>query len=125
MYSTVLRTNFIVSVISILSSVNAFDLDKRKILLFDKELTLYSIDTHFNTSTIDSFLKTSWEKKKIARNKQFLLFPQCFLRNQKIVSSFVNIFDITSLFAAELEDPKIGISGNGLTQYHQTRFYDP
>ena len=48
-------------------------------------------------------------KEEIARNKQFLLFPQCFLLNQKIVSPFVNIFDITSLFDAELQEPKIGM----------------
>ena len=45
-------------------------------------------------------------KEEIARNEQFLLFPQCFLLNQKMVSPFVNIFDITSLFAAKLEEPK-------------------
>ena len=50
-------------------------------------------------------------KEEIARNEQFLLFPQCFLLNQKIVSPYyyVNIFDIISFFAAELEEPKIGI----------------
>ena len=48
-------------------------------------------------------------KEEIARNEQFLLFPQCFLLNQEIVSPFVNIFDILSLFAAELGKPKIGI----------------
>ena len=55
-------------------------------------------------------------KEEIARNKQFLLFPQCFLFNQKLVSPFVNIYDIihVSLFAAELKKPKIGISGKGL-----------
>ena len=53
----------------------------------------------------------------IARNEQFLLFQQCFLFNQKIVSPFANIFDITSLFAAELEEPKICILGQGLTLY--------
>ena len=47
-------------------------------------------------------------KEEIARNEQFLLFPQCFLLNQKIASPFVNIFDIISLSAAELEEPKIG-----------------
>ena len=46
-------------------------------------------------------------KEEIARNKQFLLFPQCFLLNQKIGSPFVNTFDIISLFAAELEEPEI------------------
>ena len=48
-------------------------------------------------------------KEEIARNEQFLLFPQCFLLNQITVSTFVHIFDIVSLFAAELEEPKIAI----------------
>ena len=38
---------------------------------------------------------------EIARNEQFLLFPQCFLLNQIIVSLFVSIVDIISLVAAE------------------------
>ena len=54
-------------------------------------------------------------KGEIAWNKQFLLFPQCFLLNQIIVSPFVNIFDNISLFAAELEEPKMG-----LTHYQMT-----
>ena len=53
-------------------------------------------------------------KGEIARNEQFLLFPQCFLLNQVTVSPFVHIFDIVSLSAAELEEPKISISGKGL-----------
>ena len=53
-------------------------------------------------------------KGEIARNEQFLLFPQCFLLNQIIESPFVHIFDIMSLFAAELEELTIGISGKGL-----------
>ena len=57
--------------------------------------------------------KTAFEnivgKGEIARNEQFLLFPQCFLLNQKIVFPFVNIYDITSLFVAELEEPKVGM----------------
>ena len=47
-------------------------------------------------------------KEEIARNEQFLLFPQCFLLNQIIVSTFVNVFDIISLFVAEWVGPKIG-----------------
>ena len=43
-----------------------------------------------------------------------ILFPQCFLLNQIIVSPFVHIFDIISLFAVELKEPKIGTSGKGL-----------
>ena len=53
-------------------------------------------------------------KGEIARNEKFLLFPQCFVLNQIIVFPFIQISDIVSLFAAELEKPKIGISGKGL-----------
>ena len=49
-------------------------------------------------------------KGEIARYEQFLLFPKCFLLNQMIVFPFDQIFDIISLFAAEIEKPKIGIS---------------
>ena len=54
-------------------------------------------------------------KEEIARNEQFLLFPQCFLLNQKLVSPFVNIYDIKFLFAAEVKDSKIGMWGKELT----------
>ena len=54
------------------------------------------------------------EKAEIASNEQFLLFPKCLLLNQKIVSPFVNIYNIISLFAAESEEPKIGMLGKGL-----------
>ena len=53
-------------------------------------------------------------KGEIGHNEHFLLFPQCFLLNQIIVSPFVNIFDIISLFAAEFEEPKTGVSGKWL-----------
>ena len=87
-------------------------------------LTLNSIDTHCNTLTTDFWKHCG--KRRIARSKQFLLFPQCFLLNQKLVSPFVNIYGIISLFAAELEEPKIGISGKGLTLYRTIQtFNDP
>ena len=54
-------------------------------------------------------------KGEIARNEQFLLFPQCFLLSKIIVSPFVHIFHIISLFAAEFGEPKIGILGKGLS----------
>ena len=50
-------------------------------------------------------------KGEIACNEQFLLFQQCFLLNQITVYSVVHIFDILSLFATEMEEPKIGLSG--------------
>ena len=48
-------------------------------------------------------------KEEIARNEQFLHLPQCFLLNKRIVSPFVNFFDIISLFTAESKEPKIGM----------------
>ena len=44
----------------------------------------------------------------------FSFSHNAFLLNQIIVSPFVHIFDIISLFAAELVEPKIGIWGKGL-----------
>ena len=38
-----------------------------------------------------------------------------FSAQLKIVSLFVNILDFKSVFAAELKEPKIRISGKGLT----------
>ena len=50
---------------------------------------------------------------EIAHNEQFLLFPQCFLLNQITVYPSAHVYDIISLYAAESEEPKIGISGKG------------
>ena len=86
---------------------NVFLTFQRSILSFNF-LSLYSTDTHFNASTTDSFINIVG-KEEIAHNEQFLLFPHCFLLNQKIAAPFVNIFGIISLFAVELEEPKTGI----------------
>ena len=45
-----------------------------------------------------------------------------FYSIRKIVFPFVNIFDIISLFAAELEEPKIGIWGKELMTLKKTAF---
>ena len=82
-------------------------------------LTLYSIDTHFDASTA---FENNVGKGEIAHDEQFLLFPQCFLLNQIIVSPFVIIFDIISLLAAEFEKPKIGISGKGFNNLEEGNF---
>ena len=58
---------------------------------------------------------------EIARNEQFLFFPQCFQLNQKTVSPFVHIFYIISLFSVELEKPKIGISVKGCKSHEQPK----
>ena len=70
--------------------------------------------THQKETTFENIMG----KGEIARNEQFLLFPQCFLLHQIIVSPFVHSFDTTSLFAAELQEPKIGTSGKGLKESH-------
>ena len=85
-----------------------------------RNLTLYSTDTHFPASKKIVF-KNIVRKGEIARNEQFILLPQCFLLNQIIVSPFVHIFDIIYLFAAELEEPKIGIWGKCLIYCFQLR----
>ena len=69
-------------------------------LITDKNLILYFIDTHFNAKT-QTASENIVGKEEIALDEQFLLFPQCFQINQKIVFPFVNNFDI-ALFAAEL-----------------------
>ena len=56
-------------------------------------------------------------KGEIAHNEQCLLFPQCFVLNQTIVSLFAHIFDIISLFAAEIEELKSNISAKGLMPF--------
>ena len=89
----------------------------QKVSLCGNELTLNSIDIHFNASTTDSFWKHCG-KEEIARQEQFLLFQQCFLLNQITVSPFLDIFDIIPLFAAELEEPKIAIWGKGWTNFN-------
>ena len=65
--------------------------------------------------TLQTVFENIVRKEEIACNEQFLLFPQCFLLNQIIVSPFAHIFDIISLVTAEFEEPKISILGKGLT----------
>ena len=55
--------------------------------MFEKEfngpeketLTLSQTSPGFYVSAVQAFLKNTEGKGEIARNKQFLLFPQCFL----------------------------------------------
>ena len=78
-------------------------------------LTLYSTDTQ------ETAIKNMVGKGEFACNEQFLLFPQCFLLNQIIVSPFVHIFYIISFFAAESEEPKISLSSKGSNHYQATK----
>ena len=71
----------------------------------DFELNPLLILTHQQQTAFENIAG----KEEIARNEQFLLFPPCFLLNPKIVSPYFNIYHIVFLFAAELEEPNIGI----------------
>ena len=44
-------------------------------------------------------------------------FPTMFYTQSDNLSPFVHIFDIISVFAAELEEPKIGIWGKGCCKF--------
>ena len=77
-------------------------------------LTLYSIDTHSDTSKQQRAFENIEGKEEIARNVQFLLFPTMFSIQSCNCIPIFHIFDIITLFAAKLEEPKIGISGKGL-----------
>ena len=83
-------------------------------IIVTQKLILYSTDTRFNTSTTQTAFENNVGKGEIARNEQFLLYPQCFLLKQIMVCSFIYTFAIISLFTAELEEPRIGIWGKGL-----------
>ena len=77
-------------------------------------LTRYTIDTHFDASTTDSFWKKIVGKGEVAPTEKFLLFPHCLLLNQNIFFPVHHILPLISLFAAELEEPNIGIWVTGL-----------
>ena len=81
--------------------------------------SLYSIDTHFDASTTDRF-GIHCGKRRNCSLRAISPFPKMFVLNQIIVSPFAHIFGIIYLFAAQLEDPKIGTSGKGLTLYQTT-----
>ena len=67
-------------------------------------LTLYSIDIHFEASTTDSFWKYCGKRTNCSSS-----FPTTFSTQSDNCTPLVQIFDIILLFAAELEEPKIGI----------------
>ena len=50
---------------------------KTTIFLFEKDLTLSQASPGFSVSAVQVFENTVG-KEEIARNEQFLLFPQCF-----------------------------------------------
>ena len=52
-------------------------------------------------------------KKEIARHEQFLLFPQCFLLNQIIITPFVHVFVIISFLLLNGKSPKLAYEVQG------------
>ena len=85
----------------------AFVNGKRKKIEGKDENAGYSIELEqINPSQTTNF--RLFQTESICR-RQFQNFSQCFLINQIIIYPFVHIFDIISLLAAELEEPKIGL----------------
>ena len=68
--------------------VDQSDLTISKTKRMSDSLTLYFINTHFDSSTTDSF-RLIVGKEEIARNEQFLLFQQCFLLNLIIICTLI------------------------------------
>ena len=54
-------------------------------------------------------------KQRNCSSRAISSFPTMFSLQSDNCTSFAHIFDIIFLFAAELEEPKIGISGKALT----------
>ena len=84
--STSPQPNAILSIEICLWSRQHFKFDGLSVNLFQyKPLFLRVCST--------TILKTLWEKEKIARNEQFLLFPQCFLPFWRTFSHIYQIFN--------------------------------
>ena len=79
-------------------------------VMIPASLTLYYIDTHFDATTTDRFGKHCGKRKKMPGRRNFSFFHNVSY-SVEVVTPFVRIFVIISLFAVELEEPKIGISG--------------
>ena len=82
-----------------------------------KILTLYFIDTHFNASRTDSF----W--KHCGKNQTISSFPT-MISTQSGTCICICLHDIISLYAAELEEPKISMWGKGLNWSKLKAFAD-
>ena len=55
------------------------------------DLTHYHTMPHFDALKIYSRGKRGEKRKKIARNKQFLLFSQCFLAQMALIFFILNV----------------------------------
>ena len=83
-------------------------------------LTLHSIDTLFDASTTYSFWKHCGKRRNCSW-RAISSFPTFSTQSDNCLP-FVYIFSIVFLFAVELEEPKIGMGGKGLTLSQITNF---
>ena len=81
-------------------------------LTFGKELTLSETSLVFTCSQYKSFENTVG-KGEIARNEQFLLFPQCFLPDWITFCHFHYNLQLSSANSFNLEKSKICCLGKG------------
>ena len=77
-------------------------------------LNLSSINTHFDISTTYSFWKHCGKRRNCSK-REISPFPTLFSTQFENCTPFVHIFDIIFIFAAALEEPRIGIWGKGLS----------
>ena len=71
-------------------------------------LTLYCTDTQQQTA-----YENIVGKEKIARNEQFLLFPLCFLLNQKIYPNFSILMISNPYLLLNWKSPKLACEVKG------------
>ena len=85
LFSNQLKTSFIILTTIVLSSANASNLDLSKIF---SVLILHQTFPQLSTTLRKKALENTVGKGENAGNQHFLLFPQCFLTNQREKSSF-------------------------------------
>ena len=74
----------------------------------DQQLTAFE-----NISGKEEIANNIVGKEEIAHNEQFLLFPQCFLLSQIIVSSFVHILPSYLHFLLNLKSQELAYQVKG------------
>ena len=86
---------------------------RRKANIITTELTLYSIDTHFDTSTADSFWKHCGKRRNCSL-WAISSFPTMFSSQSDNCISICPYFWHVIFICVWIEEPKIGTWGNGL-----------
>ena len=84
------------------------------------DLTLSQISPGFYVFAVQVF-ESIVEKEEIARNEQFLLFPQCFLSFLRTFPPYQSNLKLSSANSFSLEESTILSYGKGLIVKNDTR----